>query len=202
MKFIVGEIPKDKDFDPTKDGWLSLPSYNFSISYGISFFAPFFFAGLFLAFLYMLLKWLTGEGMFDSPYEFFPALFASLVGIPFIHEIIRYWVCPEKNIEFSIILPNVPSNWIMATFNGIMSRERLLLILGFPLVILSLIPVFICALFGITSPWITIPIIINGFASFSDLAIIYLILANIPKTADMFVNGSDIWYKDKDQIKK
>ncbi len=194
MKFIVGDIPKDENFTPKEGNWKSLPSYNFSISYGISFFGPFFFAGLFLMFIYFLLLWITGEGLFDSPYEFFPALFLSLAFVPIFHEVVRAVVCPEKDVDFGIVMPNVPANWIMAYFNGNMSRNRLLLILGFPL-IFSIIPILICAIFEITSPWITIPALINAFSSYSDLVLIYLVFVNTPKDAEIQVNGLDIWFK-------
>lgn len=196
MKFIVGELPIDITFNPQAEGWLALTKPSFWSSYLFNTVGPLIIGGVFLLGINLLLVVLTGQGFFgDSVYEYYlPVIFSFLV-IPLAHEFIRIPVVPLPKDSIDVVMPNQYLVWLGLAFTAELNRKQMLLILALPFLLISLVPVFVGVIFGINSPWLSVPAFMNGIASSTDAILIFHLLRQTSKDSQILAHGFDIYYK-------
>lgn len=196
MKFIVGELPIDTTFNPQAEGWLPITKPRFWPTYLFHTLGPLIVGSLFLIGINILLETLTGQGFFDdSIYEYYLPVAVSFLAIPLLHEFIRVPVIPLPKDDINIVMPNEFLAWLGLSFSVELNQRRMLLILALPFLVLSITPVILGVLFGINSPWLSVPAFMNGLASSTDAILIFHILRRTSKDSSMLVNGFDIYYK-------
>lgn len=196
MKFIVGEPPIDKAFNPVAEGWIPLIQSRFFPSYFLNTLGPLFWGSIFLLFINLLLEWLTGQGFFDdSVYEYYLPMVFSFVCIPLAHEMLRILAIPVHKDDMNVVMPSNNFLWIGISFVSELARNRLLMILALPFLALSALPVFISLISGINSVWLSVPAFVNGLASSADAVLILHLLRKTAKDSPVLVNGLNIYYK-------
>ena len=196
MKFIVGEVPVDSDFVPKAEGWLPLTKPRFITSYLFNTLGTLLLGSVFLIVVNFLLVAITGQGFFDdSVFAYYLPVVFSFFIIPLLHEVVRILVIPLAKDALNVVMPNEFLVWLGIAFSGELNRNRILLILGFPFLVLSLLPVLVSVLFGINSPWLSVPAFVNGLMSSTDMILIYHILRQTSKDSLILVNGLDVYYK-------
>jgi hypothetical protein len=133
------------------------------------------------------------ELKFDSPGFL---LGAFLIIIP-IHELIHAMVHPGSGGTADSILGFWPSRLLFyAHYMGELTRTRFIAILLMPLLIISFLPLVICAITGYTSALLVFSSVINAFFACGDIFAIGLLLFQIPARARVRNQGWRTYWRD------
>lgn len=113
----------------------------------------------------------------------FALLISMLVIIP-IHELLHLAVHPRSKIETDSVLGFWPATLMFyAHFHGELARNRFLLILAMPTLVISLLSLFICAVFQIAPPLLAFISTINALFACGDFFAMALIIFQVPAHA-------------------
>ncbi len=189
MRFRVGSVPETPGFDPAPP-WHPLreptPWLMQLYALPVGLIAFLFFGGLW--FLLTPLK----NASFDSP----ALLAALLICIP-VHELIHALVHPGAGRSAQSVLGFWPTRLLFyAHYEGELSRSRFVAILVMPLLVISAIPLAVCAGLGVSSETIAFVSTMNAFCSCGDLFGVLLLLWQIPRAARVRNQGYRTYWRD------
>ena len=223
MRFHFGEFPESKDFDPEAEGWLVLPDINLDTIHlrALRVSMSLFLLWLPLFLLVFPLELLTPQRFQISPNVFqiqFPILqiplwlilsilIATLILFIPAHELVHALSCPGWGLS-----PNtVVGLWLLKGFlyvfhDGSMSRNRFLLVLLAPYVILSLLPLAVIAILRSTgwTPEVMIGLtwtsLLGSLLSGGDfVSALTLLSSQIPGTALIRNSGQKSYWKPTEE---
>jgi hypothetical protein len=178
MRFHFGAIPISPDFTPDTL-WKSLREPSLwkknlvALPIGIV-------AGGVVAALWLAITPLR----YVTPTISLPAFLVSFAGIVVVHELLHTVVHPMSGRSPHSILGFWPSGGMFyAHYQGEMTRNRFVVILLMPLVVISFVPLLVAAVAQVTSGWVAFISAFNAFLACADILDAGLVLFQIPATA-------------------
>jgi Putative zincin peptidase len=195
MRWRIGQIPNNPGFTPD-DSWRSLREPSPWLLQLIAF--PIGVACAFIVgWLWFCLTPARGEAFAVSAGSFL-LVFASVI---IVHELIHAAVHPKAGTTPQSILGFWPSRMLFyAHYDGQLSRNRFLLILAMPFVVISLVPLLLAALVKVAPNWLVFASTINALLSCGDVVGIGLIFTQVPATAIVQNQGWRTYWKKPAQI--
>lgn len=188
MRFIRGPIPEEHDFQPTEQGWNSIrepdPVWMQVFAVPIILVTA---ALLFVVItLGMVVAWRDVLGRFVLAYVFM---------IP-VHELIHAFVTPAFGMSRRTLVGFWPSRLLFYThYDGELPRQRLLAILVAPIVLLTVLPLLLCAIFDWNAPTAVAVACANGIGAAGDILGIAIVLTRIPRGAIVRNKGWRSYWK-------
>ena len=194
MKFYrKSGIPDNPDFEPEiEGGWMKLrePRAMLMQVYAMAALA------IILPLLLLAWWWLLGP---DSSLYIGKAVLAAvvlMVPLVVVHEGIHLLLHPGMGrSDQSVVGGSVQHGMLYALYFGEMSRERYVLILLGPFLVLTVLPWLVCLVIGDFVPWAAGISVLNGMFACGDLLGAWLILHGCPKNARMRNRGYYTWWR-------
>ncbi len=176
MRFVWGPIPEDPEFQPLADGWNSLREPE-----------PIRMQFLAIPFMIVTVAVVAAAIAFGTPMSLRGVgdwfLLAFLVVIP-IHELLHALTQPQFGLTRRTYLGVWPAKLVFyAHYEGELTRERFLFILAVPTIVLTVVPLTACVLFGWNAPFLAAVASANGVSAAGDLFGLFLISTQIPRGA-------------------
>jgi hypothetical protein len=183
VRIIVGKPPANEQFRPAEEGWIPLkePKNMFwfqLLAFPISICLVILITSLATALniattivldLYSLLDLLLALGLVIVVHEF-------LHGIMFPGRLF------SENVMFGV-WPKALAFY--AHYDGELTRNRFLIVLITPFLAISVLPLFILKLLGVSNSFVIVCCLINAFISCGDVLGVLLILFQVPRKAKM-----------------
>lgn len=190
MKFRIGRVPENPEFHPEADGWLSLKEPSPGWAQVIALPVGFGVAGLLLLLWYIL----TPMRGFAFPVILsLPLIF--IMSIP-VHELIHFFTFPNQGRGQQAVLGFWPRQLVFyAHYEGVLSRNRFLMILVNPFLVITLLPLLFCAVFRCFSSFFMLLSLINALSSSLDLLGFLIIFLQIPAAAAVRNQSWKTYYK-------
>jgi hypothetical protein len=179
MKLVFNKIPINDNFNPEEDGWTPLKEpKNMLISLLLS--LP---IGITAAFaVYLLVNWLQISHSFNFGMSL-SFLLALFILIP-LHEFFHAIFFPERVSSKNIIIGFIPKSFaFFAFYDQEMLRNRFLLVLIAPFILLSIFPVILMKVTTIHLDFLVEITIINSLLSCVDLLGMIFIISQVPSKA-------------------
>ena len=194
VRFHFGAIPEDQDFHPEADGWHGIREPNpiwlnvIAVPVAIALMLVWFLL-IFLILLLRGLPYIPPPASLSFPLSPLPLILILVFLIP-AHEFLHALFYPDWGLSSRTVIGLWLSKGIFyAHYEGMMSRNRFLLIFLTPYLVLGLLPVLIWGLLP-GSYWLSEPAILLLYLSFlgslfssSDLVGAGLVLLQVPVPA-------------------
>jgi hypothetical protein len=181
-------MPKDDSFSPEEQDWTFLKEPPPSTLLFISVLLGVFF-GLGTTFLWVALTPIKLSRL---------SLLYSLLAFPCIiplHELAHALILPAKKGKHKTFFGFWPARFAFYVYyTGPLSRSKYMTISIFPYVLLSILPLLICALFRITSFIVAYAGIANSFLCSADFATLLIVLCRVPAGTILRQQGCDTWW--------
>lgn len=196
IRFYLGEIPKTPDFEPEQDPtWHRLNEPNLWAMQLIA--TP---IGLAAAggitWLWFTLTPLHSFNVEPSAGTVFWLLFSIVLTI-LIHELIHAAAHPKIDPNGISIIGFWPAKVVFyAAYLGPVPRNRFLLTLLLPLMVISIFPLIVAALFQIESQWGAFISIVNTALAAGDIFGVMLVSWQVPRTAIICNQKSRTFFRD------
>jgi hypothetical protein len=197
MRLHLGPPPENADFQPLKDGWTLLKEPRFSV---LALMATV--VGILVAIL-TLMAWeaiaTNAKALTTLPTES-PLIFflVGLVSVVVVHEFVHATGYPRFGLNDETLIAFWPSKVTCYVFySGTLSRDRWLLTYVLPFLVLSMLPLAICSVFGVVLLELMFISVVNAFCCGGDLFIVgQLIMRQVPRKAVMRNQGWATWWKE------
>jgi hypothetical protein len=189
-RFHLGKVPADPEFDPDAQGWTSLNEPNPWLAQLIS--LPV--IGLALVLLAILWLAATPIRFSDLNIGFLDVLYIFVIIAP--HELIHLVCHPHYGATSKSILGFWPATQLFyAHYDGVMSKQRFLVILAAPLIVLSVLPLVLCAALQFKSLVMLKISLFNCLCGAVDLLGIIVIWWQVPSQAVTRNKGWRTYYR-------
>ena len=177
MRFLFEKFPKNNDFDPENEGYHAInePSFLKLCVMAI----PVIFISMFI--IGLMLKIRLGADYHLSMIDSFQDILILLALVP-IHEMLHVIVFPDK-ISSTDIFIGTYRGAIYVEYLQDIKKERFLLGLILPIIVLTVIPVLFLMISNINYPLLSKIAIMNMVLSSLDVLSFYGILRKIPANA-------------------
>jgi len=180
MRFIFRAMSQDPEFDPKNQGWKSLREPGLGKIQLVAIVIA-----VFVGLLLQLLFWLVGANV--SPLQNIrnvPIGLGIMLGIIPIHELLHLVCFPGFGLSEKSIVGFWPKMFVpYVYYNGVLSRNRCILIGICPFIVLSMIP-FLCSFIIPNIPTLIIAFsYLNGLLCGADLISIFLLVKQVPSDA-------------------
>ena len=176
MKFVLGPIPEDPAFQPEAEGWRALKEPD---PLALNLLAiPV--AGVTMILLIIFIRYLTPVTL-DEVLK--PFLVAFLIIIP-VHEFVHALLTPRMGFTHETLIGCWPARILFYAFYvGEISRERFLVVLIGPTVVITMLPLAIIAAFQLNAPLLASAAVANGLGAAGDLVGLFVMGWQIPRGA-------------------
>lgn len=200
IRFHLGEIPETPNFKPEQIGcssespWIKLREPNLWAMQLIATPIGLLAAGL-VAWLWFTITPLQAFAFEASAGTLFWLLFSIVLTI-LAHELIHAAAHPKADPNGNSIIGFWPAKVVFyAAYLGPVSRNRFLLTLLLPLIVISILPLALGALFQIESSWAAYISIVNVALAAGDIFGAMLILAQVPNIGTICNQKSQTYWK-------
>lgn len=186
MKFRIGSLPVNQDFDPHAGNWIPCKEpkpwvSTWLISIPLSLL-------LAIIFTVMLFKLTPFDLQGLTPYK----LVLLYIGVIVAHEAIHAVMQSDRGTSARTTLGFWPSHLVFyAHYDGERSRANFLFGLVSPFLLLSVVPMLLAIAFQTSAWWVGALILGNAVASSVDLFGFFAVLLGTPKNSQLINNG---WY--------
>ena len=190
MRFCIGLPPPHEDFQPERDGWTKFREPTMLVFWLSA--LPV--AAVTLVGLLIAIGWVgdTSATIVINTRDVTPAqiaLTAALTVLGFIavlttHEVVHLLTHPRQGRSRDSVVGVWPRAVVFfACYDNEVSRNRFLVMVGAPFVVLSVCPVLLCWITGRVVLWLVFVVLVNGIGSCFDLLVIGMVLAQVPSNA-------------------
>jgi hypothetical protein len=195
MRFHLGAIPSSPDFVPDAS-WRSLrqppsPLIENLLALPI---------GVVAAVAVAALWFLVTPVRDITPAMSLPTFLLVFAGLVVVHELLHALVHPMAGRSPHSILGFWASLGFYAHYDGEMSRNRLVAILLMPLLIISIVPLFVSAVTQVSSGWVAFVSAFNALCACVDMLLAGSVLFQIPATAIVRFKSWRIFWKEHDPL--
>jgi hypothetical protein len=152
-------------------------------------------AGVTVAALWFLVTPLRPVKPAISSLPIFLLLFPVLVAV---HEFIHVLPHPRAGFSPRSVLGFWSALGFYAHYDGEMSRNRLVASMLMPLLIISIVPLFVLAVTQVASGWVAFISAFNAFCSSVDIMLAGSVLLHIPATAIVRFKSWRIYWREHD----
>ena len=203
MRLHWGSPPIDNNFQPEAEGWTPMREPSPLLLNVIALPVAFVVGGLLIA-GWMLANWSHVAPAIQPAHpagdQDFPTFLATavlgLAGLIAVHELLHALAYPKFGFTSDVLIGIWPTKLLFyAVSLGIVNRTRMLIVYLLPLVVLSVLPLLICLGLGVSSNFLAIISVVNGMLASGDVAIVGLILWQIPANAEMKNKGWPTWWR-------
>jgi hypothetical protein len=193
VRFRVGPVPDDLEFDPQSDGWARLrePSFGRMMLFAIPF--------SFIMAAGLLLAWTRTSG-FEFSVVIAPlALPGVVLGVSLVllvHEMLHALALPDSRFTDATTLgwwPKAAMPYV--AYRGELTRNRSVIVAVVPFLALSLVPLFVGACVSYAPSWLVAVSVINGFGSSGDLIGAFLLFIGVPSSGVVRNKGIGTWWR-------
>jgi hypothetical protein len=129
-----------------------------------------------------------------------PAYGLLVVGFVVAHELIHALLHPMAGLSSRSILGFWAALGFYAHYDGEMSRNRLVVCLLMPLLVLSVVPLLVSAITQVAPGWIAFVSALNALAACVDLLLAGSVLIQVPATAIVRFKSWRIFWKEHDEL--
>lgn len=186
MRLHIGEIPDSPDFVPDA-GWTPMREPTPWVMQVLS--LP---VGLALA-LALGVLWMTLTPLRHGPPPSLGECLGALIAIVPAHEAVHLVMHPRTGDS---IVGLWPSRLLFYThYHNQLACWRYLAVLLMPFVVLSLVPLAVCALTARACAFLAVASVVNALFASSDLFAVGLLLAQVPPHATLRNKGWRVWWK-------
>ena len=199
MKFILGKMPQDLEFNPEDQGWIPLREPG---SIKIQLYAiP---ITVLVALTVQLGFWVAGVDVSPlSKLKNIPIALVLFLGIIPIHELLHLLCFPKFGFNKKSTIGFWPSRFAAyVSYNGSLPRNRYILISVCPFIVISVIPLLISVL----EPDLPILIVavsyLHSLLCGADLIGVLLFVRQIPSNAIVTNNGYHTFWRQRNDVKK
>jgi hypothetical protein len=188
MRFRLGRVPSTPGFHPEQGGWRRLREPGPLLMQVLA--LPV--AGVVFVVLGAVAV-LLGMAHFR---EVHPAAYLLiLVGIIPVHEGLHVLAHPEQGRSPDSIVGFWPKTLLFyAHYDQVLTRNRMLLILLLPFLVLSVVPLAVCGLLGWHWSWVGVLSVWNGLLSCGDLFGVMIVAWQVPQAARVRNQGYRTWW--------
>ncbi len=152
-----------------------------------------------LWFAFTPLEWENGPGLFGSSLSWADCAVLFILNIV-VHEFVHAMAHPSQGRSSSSILGCWPTRLLFyAHYTGELARNRFLVILLLPLLVISGVPLLIAIALQSAPDWLAYLSILNALLSAGDLFGSGVVLRQIPGTATVRNQGYFTFWKTPDQ---
>lgn len=193
MKFHIGPLPENPEFQPEATGWKPLREPNPFLMQLFAVPVGFVAAGI----LWLLWQKFTPARLSsqDILFESVAVLLVLILVIP-VHELIHAAVHPGYGRTAHSILGFWPKALLFyAHYMSLIRRTHFVIILLAPFLVLSVVPLLICALFQWNVPWLAFLSLWNALLACGDLFGVGVVMAQVPRAAWVCNQGYYTWWK-------
>ncbi len=197
MRVHLGAIPNSPDFVPD-ESWKPIREPSPWLMQLIAF--P---IGVVAAVLIVVLWFAATPLRLPSPMPIIsPFVFLALfAGIVVVHELIHAAVHPMAGRSPHSILGFWPSRLLFyAHYDGELGRNRFVVILLMPLLVISIVPLVVAVVTQAPSGWVAFVSAFNAFAACGDILGAGLILVQIPSTAILRNQGWKTYWQEQQKV--
>jgi putative zincin peptidase len=186
MRLHIGEIPDSPDFVPD-DSWTCMPEPRPWVMQALA--LP---VGLALT-LALAVLWFTLTPLGHAPAPSVGECFGALLAVVPVHESLHLVMHPRTGDS---IIGFWPSRLLFYThYHSQLPCRRYLAVLIAPVVVISLVPLAVCALTATASAFLAIGSAINVWFASGDLFAVGLLLAQVPTNAKLRNKGWRLYWK-------
>jgi hypothetical protein len=140
----------------------------------------------------LLAAWLRATPVATNPVSRPFRLMTALALLVPVHEALHLIIHPKQGRSGDSVLGIWPSRMLVyAHFDGELSRERFLAVLGMPFLVLSVLPFVVCALAGLSSVTAAYVSCLNAIVAGGDMLAVLVLLTQVPRGA---VLRNDAWH--------
>jgi len=186
MKFRFGAMPEDPEFGPESERWVAVREPGPGKIQLIAIVTA-----VFVGLLLQLLFWLAGANV--SPLQNIrnaPIGLGIMLGIIPIHELLHLLCFPCFGLNKKSIIGFWPKMFVpYVYYDGVLSRNRYMLICACPVIVLSAIPVLVSFIKPDISVIIVAVSYLNCLVCGVDLVSIFLVVKQVPSDAVVRLNG-------------
>lgn len=203
MRLHWGSPPIDNDFQPEVEGWTPMREPSPLLLNVIALPVAFVVGGLLIA-GWTLANWShVAPALQPAPLNdeqdlivFLATAVLGLAGLIVVHELLHALAYPKFGFTSDVLIGIWPTKLLFyAVSLGIVSRTRMLVVYLLPLLVLSVLPLVICLVLGISSNFLAVISVVNGMLASGDVAIVGMILWQIPADAEMKNKGWPTWWR-------
>jgi hypothetical protein len=202
MRFHIGKIPPDPTFDPAAGGWRKIREPTMAVYYLLGMpLAVVTFAALSVA--------IAAVGDAGHPLVIRTAgvtlggvagvlllVAGGFIALLLVHEGIHVLAHPGNGRTPHSVVGVWPSRGVLyAHYDGEISRNRLVLMVALPFLLLSVAPVALFWVVGRVYLWLAAVALVNGLASCFDLLVIAICLSQVPARAVLRNLGWDTYWR-------
>jgi len=198
VRFRLGSIPDDPEFDPRVGGWTKLKQPR--VGWLMLIVLPV--SALLVAALSS--AWALVLRIHGAPTAVggvvTPAVAGLLLlgcaGIILVHEAIHLLALPQLGLTDATVLGFWPQTFTpYVSYEGETSRGRQIVVGLAPLLALSVTPLAVGALFGWAPLWIVIVSLLNGLGASADLVGVALVVSQVPMRGRVRSKGLETWWR-------
>ncbi len=191
MRFAKGNIPEDPSFDPAAGGWQAMrePSQQTVLVAASLLVLP-------LMIVFVVVWFLVGDlGNIDIDLRGTSVLavlgwagvfLGGIASLMMVHEFVHLGLAPGTlRTDRKLLVFKLPLA-LMAHYDGIMSRGRMLVVFAGPLVLLTVVPMILDSIPGVQLPlWLVFMLSFHGAACVGDMMGMTLVLLFVPWGAEV-----------------
>ncbi|MBI4855729.1 MAG: DUF3267 domain-containing protein [Acetobacterium woodii] len=189
MRFLLEKIPKNDNFDPEIEGYHAIGKPSFLKLCLMA--MPVIVISIFI--IGLMLKIRFGADYHLSMTNSWRDVFLFVALIP-IHEMLHVIVYPDR-ISFAEIFIGSYQGSIYRSFLGDIKKERLLLQLIFPIIILTVVPILMLLILNVNYPLLSKIALMNMVLSSMDVISFAGVLRKIPANAKVRNKGERSYWK-------
>lgn len=199
MRFHVGPVPDDPDFRPDGPDWRKIREPSFGVLMLLA--LP---TSVLLA-AGMLAAWAAVAGVSSESSQVVIGLgtmvflVAAIVALVAVHELTHAFALPKCGLTSATVAGFWPQKLTpYVSHEGELSRGRYIAVGLSPFVLLSLVPLFVGALFAWAPTWLVALSTLNAFAASGDLIGGALLAYQTPRGAVVRSKGLETWWRASD----
>jgi hypothetical protein len=193
VRFHVGPVPESPEFRPEAEGWTPLREPS---SWGAQLLA------LPLGFVVLALVLSAWWALIPTRYAYATFFWAGVLFLPMLpvqvvlHEVAHSWMHPHGGRSDATLFGFWPARLVFFVhYDGDLSRDRFLATAAAPFVILTLVPLALCAALSIAPfPVITLTGL-NAVGASVDLLAIVLVASQVDRGAVVRNQGYRTWWR-------
>lgn len=189
MRIKIGPIPESPEMPP--GNWTPLREFGpavmqlFALPLGA------------VAGALVVLLWLVATPVRDEPYVSLLLLGGAVLLLSPIHELVHAAIHPGFGISSRSVIGAWPARLLFyAHYDGVISRSRFIAILATPMLVITVLPLLICAVTQHGSVTLAFVSALNAIGAGGDMFGIILLLAQVPRGAKVFNRGWRTFWRD------
>lgn len=202
MRFCIGKVPANQEFDPHQDGWRPVHEPGFLAFYAL---------GIPLAAAVCIALSIAIASVGDrsasiiirpgdvTPLRLVAGLFAAVGAFLLalaIHEGVHLIAHPGYGLSKDSVVGIWPARGVAyAHYDGEIGRNRFIVMAALPFVVLSLLPVALFWATGRVNLWLAFLALFNGIGSAFDLVVIAICLRQIPSNGVLRNKGWETYWR-------